>query len=93
MKVRVDVMGSGFVEGRTKDGRTWRKLRIIGMCHDTEGGLEPCTADMGFDGTFDAEPKQGDVVVCDVNGVDAKQAMLAMSFRSLVHVPLRGKGN
>lgn len=91
MKVRIDVMGSGFFEGTSKDGRTWKKLRIMGMCHDTEGGLEPCTADMGFGGTFDSQPKQGETVVCDINGIDAKQAMLALSFRSLVHVPGRGK--
>lgn len=89
MKVRIEVMGSGYFEGHTKEGKTYRKLRLMGMAHDTEGGLEACTADLGFGGTFDSEPKQGDVVIVDVKSIDGKQAMLALVFTGLVHAPSR----
>lgn len=89
MKVKFDVLGCGSFEGKTRDGRSFQRLRMMGFVTDCEGEKIPCTCDMGFEGHVDSEPKAGDSVIVDINSFDVRNAMASMTFVNLVHVPVK----
>lgn len=86
MKLKFEVLGSGSFEGKTRDGKTFQRLRMMGFVLDCEGEKVPATCDMGYNATMDAEPKSGECVIVDINAFDTKNAMSAMTFTSLSHV-------
>lgn len=86
MKLKFEVLGCGSFEGKTRDGRAFQRLRMMGFVHDCNGDKVPSTCDMGFNAEMDSEPKSGEVVVVDINSFDTKNAMAAMTFTSLSHV-------
>lgn len=86
MKLKYEVLGSGSFEGKTREGKTFQRLRMMGFVIDCDGQKVPATCDMGYDATIDAEPKSGEFVIVDINSLDTKNAMVAMTFTSLSHV-------
>lgn len=86
MKLKFEVLGSGSFEGKTRDGKAFQRLRMMGFVFDCNGDKVPATCDMGFNATMDSEPKAGESVIVDINSFDVKNAMAAMSFSSLEHV-------
>lgn len=85
MKVKFEVLGCGFHEGRTKDGRTWQRLRMMGFAYDCDGNKIPATCDMGYDAKLDSQPSAGDLVVVDMTSFDMRNAMGAIVFSTLSH--------
>lgn len=86
MKLKFEVLGSGSFEGKTRDGKTFQRLRMMGFVYDCDGDKIPSTCDMGFNAVIDTEPKSGETVIVDINSFDTKNAMAAMTFTSLSHV-------
>lgn len=88
MKLRFEVLGSGMFEGHTREGVSFKKMRMMGFVIDCEGNKVPATCDMGYSASLDSEPKAGETVVVDITSFDVKNAMASMQFASLVHVPV-----
>lgn len=86
MKLKFEVLGSGSFEGKTRDGKTFHRLRMMGFVYDCDGEKIPATCDMGYDAVLDFEPKNGETVVVDINSFDTKNAMASLTFVSLSHV-------
>lgn len=86
MKLKFEVLGSGSFEGKTRDGKTFQRLRMMGFVFDCNGDKVPATCDMGYNASLDSEPKGGETVIVDITSFDVKNAMAAMSFASLSHV-------
>lgn len=89
MKVKFEVVGSGSFEGRTRDGKSFQRLRMMGFVYDCEGSKIPATCDMGFDATMDSDPKAGETVIVDISSFDVRNAMASMVFGVLSHVPVK----
>lgn len=86
MKLKFEVLGCGSFDGRTRDGKTFQKLRMMGFVFDCNGDKVPATCDMGYDASLDSDPKAGEIVIVDITSFDVKNAMAAMTFSSLSHV-------
>lgn len=86
MKLKFDVLGSGSFEGKTRDGKSFQRLRMMGFVYDCNGDKVPSTCDMGFNAVLDSEPKAGESVIVDITSFDVKNAMAAMTFATLEHV-------
>lgn len=82
MKILFQVAGSGSFEGRTKDGRSFQRMRMMGFAIDCDNSRIPATADMSYGGSIPFSPKEGETLLVDIDSFDTRNAMASFTFRS-----------